>query len=322
MYREIKYALFLTLIVLPFVANAEGVSPEPKDTEQTQSVAAKSFPSPDDAAKALIEAVTNDDNNQLIVLFGSAEADLLSSGDEVEDKNNRAEFANLAKEKMQVEPVDENKAVLHVGNADWPFPIPMVKVDGAWQFDAKQGREEILNRRIGRNELNTVEVLRGYVEAQFDYANSDWDGDGVSEYAQKLLSEPGKFDGLFWEAEDGQMQSPLGPLIAEARDQGYDPKGENDDHTPYHGYYYRILTRQGSDAPGGKYDYIINGNMIAGFGLIAFPAQYGSSGIMTFVVNHQGKIYQKDLGPDTAKIVDKIQEYNPDTTWEAFQLAE
>ena len=322
MYRQIKYALFLTLIATPFFANAEGASPGSVNTEQTENVVAKSFPSPDDAAKALIDAVTNDDNDQLVSLFGSSEADLLASGDEVEDKNNRTEFANLAKEKMHLEQVDENKSILHVGNADWPFPIPVVKVDGGWQFDAEQGREEILNRRIGRNELNTAAAIRGYVEAQFDYANSDWDGDDVSEYAQKLMSEPGKFDGLFWEVEEGQPQSPLGPLIAEARAQGYKQKGQDEKSTPYHGYYYHILTRQGRNAPGGKYDYIINGNMIAGFALIAFPAQYGSSGIMTFIVNHQGKIYQKDLGPKTAILAEKIKEYNPDSSWEPFQKAD
>ncbi len=160
------------------------------------------------------------------------------------------------------------------------------------------------------------------MEAQFDYANSDRDGDGVSEYAQKLQSEPGKFDGLFWEAEEGQPQSPLGPLIAEARAEGYKAKGATEKPWPYHGYYYRILTRQGGSVPGGKYDYIINGNMIAGFALVAFPAQYGSSGIMTFVVNHQGKIYQKDLGPKTAELAAKIKEYNPDSKWEPVQVAE
>ncbi|MGY6276656.1 DUF2950 domain-containing protein [Methylomonas sp. MgM2] len=312
----------MTLIFIPLSAHAADSTPASADPGQTNSVAAKTFPNPDDAAKALLEAVTSDDKDQLISLFGSSEADLISSGDDVEDKKNRLEFANLAKEKMLVEPVDETKSILHVGNADWSFPIPIVKLGEAWQFDAEQGREEILNRRIGRNELNTVAAMRGYVEAQFEYAGSDWDGNSVSEYAQKLMSEPGKFDGLFWEAEEGQPQSPLGPLIAEARAQGYKQKGQNEKNAPYHGYYYRILTRQGRNAPGGKYDYIINGNMIAGFGLIAFPAQYASSGIMTFMVNHQGKTYQKDLGPKTEKVVAKIKEYDPDSTWELFPGSE
>jgi hypothetical protein len=223
---------------------------------------------------------------------------------------------------MGVELIGEDKAIIHLGNTDWPFPIPIVKKGDNWLFDAEQGRQEILNRRIGRNELSAIGAIKGYVEAQFEYANADRDDDDVSEYAQKLRSEPGKFDGLFWEVEEGQPQSPLGPLIAQARAVGYKVKPWAEQPSPYHGYYYRILTRQGRNAPGGKYDYIINKNMIAGFGLVAFPAQYGSSGIMTFVVNHQGKIYQKDLGPKTGAIVEKINEYNPDSTWEPFQAGE
>jgi hypothetical protein len=226
----------------------------------------------------------------------------------------------LAQEKTRIETSGENKTILHVGNNDWPFPIPLVKTGEHWQFDAEQGRQEILNRRIGRNELSVVAAMRGYVEAQFEYANLDRDGDGVSEYAQKLHSEPGKFDGLFWEAGDGQPQSPLGPLFAKAKAEGYKAPEATEELAPFHGYYYRILKGQGAAAPGGKYDYIINGNMIAGLGLFAFPAQYGSSGIMTFVVNHQGKVYQKDLGPKTAEVAEKLDEYNPDSTWQPFEL--
>jgi hypothetical protein len=270
----------------------------------------------------LLEAARSDDRNQIIALFGSHDAELLSSGDDVEDKNNRSDFVTLAQEKMAVEKIGEDRAIVHVGNTDWPFPIPLVKKGDSWQFDAKQGRQEILNRRIGRNELSTLGAIRGYVEAQFDYAISDRDGDGVSEYAQKLQSEPGKFDGLFWEAESGQPRSPLGPLFAEAKVEGYKIKGATGKPSPYHGYYYRILTRQGGNGPGGKYDYIINGNMIAGFALVAFPAQYGSSGIMTFVANHQGKIFQKDLGPKTDEIARNMKEYNPDSKWEPVYVPE
>ncbi|MGH8508221.1 MAG: DUF2950 family protein, partial [Gammaproteobacteria bacterium] len=201
-------------------------------------------------------------------------------------------------------------------------PIPMVKSGNGWQFDVEQGREEVLNRRIGRNELSALGVLNGYVEAQFEYANADRNGDGVSEYAQKLRSEPDKFDGLFWDAAPGQPPSPLGPLVAEARAEGYRVSSRANGRSPYHGYYYRILTRQGSHAPGGKYDYVINGRMIAGFGMLAFPAEYGSSGVMTFIVNHQGKIYQKDLGPKTAQIVGALKEYDPDSSWELVETGE
>jgi len=322
MYREIKNILLAALISAPLFALAAPQSPSPTAPAESKSVEAQGFKTPDDAAKALLEAARSDGRDQIIAVFGSHDAELLSSGDEVEDKNNRSDFVTLAQEKMAVEKVGEDRAIVHVGNTDWPFPIPLVKNGDSWQFDAEQGRQEILNRRIGRNELSTLGAIRGYEEAQFDYALSDRDGDGVSEYAQKLQSASGKFDGLFWETEDMQPQSPLGPLIAEARAEGYKVKGATEKPSPYHGYYYRILTRQGGNVPGGKYDYIINGNMIAGFALVAFPAQYGSSGIMTFVVNHQGKIFQKDLGPKTAEIAGKMKEYNPDSKWEPVYVPE
>jgi len=323
MYREIKKILLAVLISAPLSALAAPQSPVPTTSAvEAKSAEPQSFPNPDDAAKALLEAARSEGRNQIIAVFGSHDAELLSSGDEVEDKNNRSEFVTLAQEKMVVEKTGEDGAIVHVGNTGWPFPIPLVKKGDSWQFDAELGRKEILNRRIGRNELSALDVIRGYMEAQLDYAILDRDGDGVYEYAQKLQSAPGRYDGLFWEPEDGQPQSPLGPLVADARAEGYTLKGETGKPTPYHGYYYRILTRQGGNVPGGKYDYIINGNMIAGFALVAFPAQYGSSGIMTFVVNHQGKIFQKDLGPKTAEIVEKIKEYNPDSKWEPVQVAE
>lgn len=322
MNRETKHLILAALISAPLCVHAALPSPANNPAADSLVVTAKGFQTPDDAGKALREAIVNDDSTQLIALFGNQDAALLSSGDDVEDKNNRAEFATLAQEKMRVEPIGEDKAIIYVGNMDWPFPIPLVKIADSWQFDTQQGRQEIINRRIGRNELNTVSAIQGYQEAQFDYANTDRDGDGVLEYAQKLQSEPGKFDGLFWETEEGQPQSPLGPLIAEARADGFKIKGVTEKPAPYHGYYYRVLTRQGKNVPGGKYDYVINGHMIAGFGLVAFPAQYGSSGIMTFVVNHQGKIYEKDLGPKTAEIAEKMKEYNPDASWDQFYAPE
>ncbi len=315
MYRKTHHLLLAVLISTPLIASAETPAPTSTVPALTANAELKVFQSPDEAAKALLEALSQTDSQQLSALFGNQQAELLSSGDDVEDQNNRQTFLNLAREKSVCEKIGEDRAILHVGNTDWPFPIPLIKQAEHWRFDAEQGRQEILNRRIGRNELNTLATIRGYMEAQFEYASADRDGDGVLEYAQKLHSEPSKFDGLFWESAEGQPQSPLGPLIAEARADGYKIDGTR---TPYHGYYYRILTRQGSNAPGGKYDYIINGNMIAGFGLIAFPVNYGVSGIMTFVVNHQGKIYQKDLGSKTAQSVEKIKEYNPDSTWQAF----
>lgn len=321
MNREMKYLILAALFSAPSFVLATPPGPV-NPTEASLPFIVQSFPTPDDAAKTLLEAIKNDDKDQLMALFGHQETELLSSGDDVEDKNNRSEFAALAQEKMHIETLDGSKAIMLVGDLDWPFPIPIVKKGDSWQFDAEQGREEIINRRIGRNELSTVNAMQGYIEAQFDYANTDRDDDGVLEYAQKLQSDPGKFDGLFWEAEDGEPQSPLGPLFAEARAEGFKLNGTTEKPAPFHGYYYRILTRQGKNVPGGKYDYVINGNMIAGFALVAFPAEYGSSGIMTFVVNHQGKVYEKDLGPKTAQIVGKMKEYNPDSTWEQFYAPE
>jgi hypothetical protein len=193
-----------------------------------------------------------------------------------------------------------------------------VKKDGGWYFDTDTGKDELLNRRIGTNELGTIQVLRAYVDAQREYASSDHDGDEVLEYAQRLVSSPGKEDGLYWPpAYDGDM-SPLGPLVAYAQEEGYSPELREEkevERGPFHGYYFKILTRQGKHAPGGKYNYVVNGNMIGGFALVAWPAEYGDSGIMTFIVNQQGRVYQKDLGPATSKTAKKVREYDPDPTW-------
>ena len=281
------------------------------------------FASPDEAAAALVKATASGDAGAaLSALFGAGHEELLSSGDAVEDKTNHEAFAAMAREKLSTERVGEDKAFLHAGKSDWSFPIPLVKRGGAWQFDATQGEEEIINRRIGRNELSTLGAIQGYVEAQAEYAQIDRDGDGVSEYAQKFASSPGQYDGLFWEAAPGQPESPLGPLFADARAEGYALKGTPEKPTPYHGYYYRILTRQGAAAPGGQYNYLINGHMIAGFGLLAFPADYGSSGVMTFIVNHQGRIYQRDLGLKTAEIARAMKEFNPGPGWEPVGTTE
>jgi hypothetical protein len=280
------------------------------------STAGQSFASPEEALKALVNAAHDGNSEKISAIFGSKYAQLFSSGDATEDNNNRADFLNMAEEKSSVEMEGADRAILHFGKDDWAFPVPVAKRGEQWQFDAEQGEKEILNRRIGRNELQALGVIQAYVEAQVEYAASDRDGDEVSEFAVKLRSEPGKYDGLFWEAVPGQPESPLGPLVAQAKAEGYSTKSAAGTPTPYHGYLYRILTQQGSHAPGGKYNYIINGNMIAGFGLVAFPAVYGSSGIMTFIVNHQGKIYQKNLGPQTAKTAMAMKRYDPDASWQ------
>jgi hypothetical protein len=206
-----------------------------------------------------------------------------------------------------------------VGKDDWPLPIPIRKKGSAWFFDTKAGKEEMLNRRIGRNELNTIDVLEAYVVAQREYAGKDRDGDGVYPYAQKFWSTPGKKDGLYWEAKEGEEASPFGPLSARAAQEGYKRKGKPEKPSPYYGYYFKILKAQGKNAPGGAYDYVVKGNMIFGFGLVAYPAKYGSSGIMTFIVNQEGVVYQKDLGKGTAKAAGSIKRYDPDPTWKKVE---
>lgn len=309
MHRKLRTALFATLALIPLAAHPAPDSP-----------AVPSFPTPDAAAQSLLQAARSSDPKGLDALFGAEGAALLSSGDPAEDQRNREAFVAKATARLATEAAGPDQATLYAGEDHWPFPIPLVKTADGWRFDAVQGREEIINRRIGRNELYALGVVSAYVEAQFEYANSDHDSETVAEYAQKLASAPGQHDGLFWEEEPGRPPSPMGPLVAEARAEGYG-KGAGQS-VPYHGYYYRILTRQGPDAPGGKYDYIINGNMIAGFGLVAFPAEYGQSGVMSFIVNHQGKIYQKDLGPKTAELAQAIKEYNPGPGWELVATGE
>jgi hypothetical protein len=214
-------------------------------------------------------------------------------------------------------PESDSKIQLNIGYDAWPFPIPLVKADGQWFFDTAAGKEEILNRRIGRNELGTIRVCSAYVEAQRQYASVDSMGDGVMQYAQHLRSTPGNHDGLYWHVEPGEEPSPLGPLIAAARGEGYTHQSSimKAEQASYHGYFFKVLTRQGRHAPGGKYNYIINGHMVAGFALVAWPAEWGNSGVMTFIVNQEGQIYEANLGPKTASIALKMTAYDPGSTW-------
>src|SRR5208337_811489 len=241
----------------------------------------------------------------------------LRSRDEVQDAAEFGEFAKHLSENTNLVKESDSKVILHVGNENWPFPIPIVKRDSRWFFDTEAGKEEILNRRIGEDELTAILVCRTYVKAQREYALKDWNGDGIIAYAQKLRSDPSKKNGLFWRTSPGEEMSPFGELIAKARMEGYKERKSlfKEEPTPFHGYYFKILTRQGKHAPGGKYNYIINGRMIAGFALVAWPAQWGDTGVMTFVVNQQGKVYQKNLGPRTAKIAKGMTTYDPDDTW-------
>ncbi len=278
----------------------------------------KTFASPDEAVKGVLDALKADDAKALSAIFGPGSEDVVSSGDPVADQAEHERFINLYEQKNKLEEAAANKVVLYVGNEDWPFPIPIVKKDGAWHFDTNDGREEILARRIGRNELSVIQVCLAYVDAQREYALKDRDSDGLLAYAQKFASDPGKKDGLYWKTKEGDEQSPLGPFFATAQEHGYTGTGKQLDGkpVPYYGYYYRILKAQGKNAPGGAYDYVVKGDMIGGFALVAYPAQYGSSGIMTVIVSHDGFVYQEDLGKDTRRTAQAMTLFNPDSTWE------
>jgi hypothetical protein len=275
----------------------------------------KKFKSPEEAVKALVEAVKGNDTKGLMAIYGPASKELIFSGDEVADKTGRARFMAAYEEKHGLVYEGDKKVILVVGKNEWPMPIPLVKRGEAWLFNTKEGKDEILNRRIGKNELNAIQVCQAYVDAQREYALKDRDGDKVLEYAQKCVSTPGKKDGLYWEAKEGEKQSPMGPLMAKAVKEGYGHRKQGVNLTPYHGYYYKILKAQGKNAPGGAYSYVVNGKMMGGFALVAHPAEYGNSGIMTFLVNQDGVVYQKDLGKGTEKIAEAITEFDPDSTW-------
>jgi hypothetical protein len=276
------------------------------------------FPTPEAAVAALIAAANAQDTNALSEIFGPALAEIRNP-DRVQAANNLEKFAAALDASNEVVQETETRSELDVGTNSWPFPIPLVKgQDGQWFFDTQAGEEEILNRRVGQNELATLKTVRAYVDAQREYASRDRDGSGVLKYSQRLFSSPGNKDGLYWPPElDGEI-SPLGPLVAIAQGEGYDAqsKESNPGPQPYHGYYFKILTQQGKHAPGGKYNYVINGNMIGGFALVAWPAEYGNSGVMTFIVNQQGRVYQKDLGPKTGKLAPAMKRYDPDSTWQ------
>jgi Protein of unknown function (DUF2950) len=269
-----------------------------------------SFKTAEEAADALVSAARAGDRKGLVTVLGRDGADIVSSGDPVADASARNRVVEAYDAKHQVVMEGADKAVLIMGREDWPFPIPLVRKDGTWRFDTAAGREEILYRRIGRNELDAIETCLAYVDAQQEYAERGVAGNGV--YAQRIVSRPGKKDGLYWPAQSGTDESPLGELAASAAAEGY---RAGQQRAPYHGYYYKVLTRQGPNAPGGALDYVVRGNMIGGFALVAYPAEYRNSGVMTFLVSHQGNVYEKDLGPDTARIAAGMTAFNPDNSW-------
>jgi hypothetical protein len=274
----------------------------------------KSFPSPEAGVQALMEAAKNNDTKTMLQILGPEAQAFINTGDPVSDRTTRERFVQEYEEAHMLVQSGETKVILQVGKDEWPFPIPLIKGSTSWRFDSKEGKEEILNRIIGRNELDVIQVCLAYVDAQREYYMRNPQGDTLLQYASKFLSTPGKRDGLYWQTMADEAPSPFGPLAARARGEGYKQAGSKP--IPYHGYYYKMLTGQGPNAPDGAYDYVVRGKMIGGFAMVAYPAQYGSSGIMTFIVNHDGVVYQKNLGPNTTATAQSMTKFDPDKTWE------
>jgi hypothetical protein len=284
-------------------------------TLSSATQAQQAYPTPENAAAALVAAVKTGTKSAILKVLGNAGADIVESGDDVADAEMRQRFLSAYDARNSIRTEGNKKATLILGADDFPFPIPLVNGRTGWEFDTAAGRREVLYRRIGRNELDAIQTSLAFVDAQNEYAEKDRTGEGAGVYAQRVVSSPGKKDGLFW--RDDSDPSPLGELMAQASAEGY--KAEQ--AAPYHGYYFRILRGQGSDAPGGAFNYVVKGKMIGGFALIAYPAEYGNSGVMTFMVNHAGTVYQKDLGDRTLRIVARIILFDPDQTWKKVDVA-
>jgi hypothetical protein len=304
--RENHSGIVLAYFVGVFILLA-GTSPFLYATQSAK----KSFSSPEAAVKALVAANKANDLTELIAILGPESRDLIYSGDEAADRTGREKFLRAYEEKNSLQEESADKMILYVGADSWPLPIPILKKGSSWMFDVRKGKQEILNRRIGRNELHVIEILNAYVDAQHEYATKDCGRSGKVEFAQRIVSAEGKRDGLFWEAQEGDQESPLGPLVAQAAREGY----ANPNLQPFHGYYFKILKAQGKHADGGAYSYVVKGKMILGFAIIAYPAEYGNSGVMTFMVNQEGTIYQKNLGRDTKRRAEAMKIFEPDKTW-------
>jgi Protein of unknown function (DUF2950) len=300
----LSLALFTALLALPLSLSAQ---------EQ------RKFSSPNQAAAALFAAIQSNDTQALAAILGSDSHQLLSSGDPVADKNARAQFAREYEQMHRLAYDHQGRVVMYLGADNWPAPIPIVRRDGGWVFDTAAGKDALIYRRIGRNELFTITTLENLADAQSEYASAIHDG--VRQYARYILSDPGKQNGLYWQTPAGAPPSPIGPLIADATSQGYNVQNRNSQttRTPFHGYFYKVLTRQGKNAPGGAKNYIVNGRMTGGFAFLAWPAEYRSSGVMTFMINQDLVLVQKNLGPDTSALAHQIVEFNPDSTWDQVE---
>ena len=305
--------LFLLSAVLsyPLIMAVNAQTPPTQVAPQASPMA---FENPQQAVEALIKAAETYDVSALVEIFGPDGKDFISSADPIQDKNVAASFAAKAREKniVTIDSHDKTRAVLSVGKDDWPLPIPIVKRKGKWYFDSKQGRDEILFRRIGANELDAIQICRGFVEAQQEYASDLHDDSQVHQYAQKIISTSGKHDGLYWRNDDGTPAGPISEAIARAIEEGYSP-GKS---SGYHGYYFKVLKGQGPAAPLGQMDYVIEGAMIGGFALVAFPAEYRVTGVKSFMVGYNGVVYEADLGPETLNLAQKMERYNPDKNWQ------
>ena len=285
---------------------------------EAKALTQRCFANPQQAVDALVEAARHDDEEALLALFGRDADALISSGDPVADQRGRDRFLAVSEQKVALEEVDEAQRIVIIGERNYPFPIPLVLQNGGWRFDTPAGIDELLNRRIGRNELHTIKVLNAYNAAQREYAAMMRE-EGVSVFARYLASHDGAKDGLYWPQEDDLPESPFGPLIAKATAKGYHSGEEGSFADPFFGYYYTILTAQGPHAEGGAFDYIVNDKMVLGFALIAYPAKYAASGIMTFMINQSGQIYEKDLGPETAAIASEVTVFDPDSSWQLYR---
>lgn len=311
--RALSAALVLVIVAGMPAAPAHAADANTKSSAAKQKAATPKqqvYASPEEAVTVLMAAAKAGDSKALLAILGAGAKSIISSGDAVADRNGRERFVKSYAEAGKIERVNEAKAILSTGKDGWPFPVPIVKGAAGWHFDAKAGQEEIVNRRIGRNELAVMQVLQAYVDAQHEYYLRNPQGDKLLQYAQRVASTKGKRDGLYFPTKAGEKPSPLGPGVDKAKAEGYSKTDSG-----YHGYHYRILKGQGPDAQGGAYDYLAQGRMIGGFAMVAWPVSYGNSGVMTFLVNHQGVVFEKDLGPDTATAVKKIAKFNPDKSW-------
>ena len=310
--RFLRFAGIACVLSASMISLAQDQAPKATSESKAAPSVYRTFDTPQQAASALIEAADKFDVSELTRIFGPETQDVIFTGEFAQDRQHAADFVAEAREKntISLEPQSGNRAFLLVGKEEWPFPVPLVKKGNKWSFDTKAGRQELMYRRIGSNELDAISICHGYVEAQQEYALQPREGYEVNQYAQKIISTPGKQDGLAWRDSDGTWEGPIGEKIAQAIDQGYDNRAE-----PYHGYFFKVLKGQGPAAPLGRLDFIINGVMIGGFALVATPAEYGVTGIKTFVVSHDGVVYEKDLGPKSLDEFQKMELYNPDKSW-------